>query len=225
MSNALEVKKVDEVIQKGLAIPKLAPMKKVYEGVGLIVTKLAAIVIKNVEDYDRAMLAIKEAKAIKKQLKEAEDGILENAKGFVKSVVAVRGLIEGPIDLGLDDANQKATKFQNDQHAKRQKEAADLKLKADAEQAKLPTVDTAKEAVKIEAKVEKLDAKAEAILTYKPKTVDRVRKFEVVNAEEVERLYCSPDEKKIKPFIGEVDGPIPVIKGVKIWDTAKPVAR
>ena len=226
MSTTIEIKTAEEAIQKGLAIPKLAPMAKVYEGVGLIVTKLAALVVKTPEEFDKAMIAIKEGKAIIKALEVAEDGIIANPEGFVKSVKGLRKLIQGPINLGLNDANKKVTDFQNDQHTKRLEEAEKLRLKALKEAEKIPVADTSKEAAKIEKKVEKIEAKIEAVATYKHKNVDRVRKFEVINPNEVERLYCSPDDSKIKPCIGEVDVlPYPVIKGVKIWDTAKPVGR
>jgi hypothetical protein len=116
-------------------------------------------------------------------------------------------------------------KFQADQEAKRRREADALEAKKREELAKLETADSTKEQVKIGAKVEKIEAKQEDLLNTKAKTADKVRRFEVIEPDKVERQYCSPVDSKIRPFIGKPGDPIPAIAGIRIWDDVKIVTR
>lgn len=216
---------VEDKIQKALDTPKLSPMKKAYAGVGEMVIRLSSFTIKKTEDYEEAMSALRDEKTLRKELEGAKDEVLATPEGFVKSVKELYKAITAPIDLGVKDLKDKMAKFQTDQQRKRDEEAAKLKLKADQEAAKLATADTSKQQAKIEEKVVAIEAKAEAISSFKPKTADKVRKFEVVDPDKVERKYCTPEDKKIRPFIGIVDGPIPDIPGVRIWDEIKIVTR
>lgn len=226
MSKEIAVK--DDPILKVFEDPKnakLSPMKAVYAGVGLVVTKLSSFVIKKTEDYDSAMAALKEAKAVIEEVDKAYEKAAGDDEARVKRAKDAYKMITGPVNLGVADLKQKMGKFQNDQQARRDKEAEELRLKAAKEAEKLVTADSTKDQEKIGAKIDKIEAKAEAISTFKAKTADKVRKFEVVDPDKVERKYCTPEDKKIRPFIGEVNGPIPEIPGVGIWDEVKVVIR
>ncbi len=216
---------VDDRISKALDVPKLAPMKKIYAGVGEMVTALTSLSVKKPEDYDIAMSELKRGKELISKLEDAYEEAMGKEEKQVKAAKDLLKNIKTTIELGVADLKGKMQKFQTDQQRKRDEEAAKLKLKAEEEAAKLVTADSSKDQAKIEAKVEKIEAKVEAISTYKPKTADKVRKFEVVDPDKVERKYCTPEDKKIRPFIGTVDGPIPEILGVRIWDEIKIVTR
>ena len=223
MSTTIEVK--NEEVLKVLEAPKFSPFKAVYAGVGLIVTKLSSFVIKKAEDYDAAMGALREAKEIIGKVDEAYEKSAGAEEAHVKKAKDAYKLITNPINLGVSDLKNRMGKFQSDQQRKRDEEEAALRFKAQQEAAKIQEANTSKEAAKIEVKVQKIEAKAEAIAEYKPKTVDKERKFEVVDPDAVERVFCTPEDKKIRPFVGKPGDPIPVIPGVRIWDQVKIVTR
>ncbi len=204
---------------------KLSPLKAVYAGVGLIVTKLASFSIKKPEDYDAAMIALKSAKDVIGEADKAYEKAVGTEEALVKRAKDAYKMLTAPINVGVSDLKQRMGKYQADQETKRRAEADRLRLQAIEEQRKLEEANTTKEAQKSVTKIEKIEAKVEAVEAYKPKTADKVRKFEVVDTEKVERKYCTPEDKKIRPFIGEVNGPIPDIPGVRIWDEIKIVTR
>jgi hypothetical protein len=127
--------------------------------------------------------------------------------------------------LGIKDAKSRLGKFQSDQDAKRQREADRLELEKQKVAEKIENADTAKEQQKGVEKIAKIEAKQEAVTSFKAKTADKVRDFEIIDPEAVERKYCEPVEKKIRPFIGKVGDPIPVIPGVRVFDKFKIVTR
>jgi hypothetical protein len=205
--------------------PKLAKLAKIQEGVGQIVIRLSAVVIKDQETYDVATATLKDAKQLSSDLETAKDEIIKEPNTFVKLAKDTYNAIVGPIDLGTKELKSRMSKYQSDQEAKRQKALYDLEQKKQALQAKAEAADTVKEQVKTVEKIAVVEAKQEVISTFKPKSADKVRKFEVVNPDLVERQYCTPEDKKIRPFIGEVNGPVPNIPGVRIWDEFKIVNR
>lgn len=223
MPNAIEV--MDERIAKALEVPKLEPLKKVYAGVGEMAMRLGKKVIKNEADYDASMVDMKDGKALVKELEGAKDVILKTPEGFVKSVKALCKEIVSPLDILMDDRRRTMQDYQTKQEEARYKAAEALRLKKIEEEKKLEVADTGKQVAKIEAKIEKIVETEQAILDYKPKTADKVRKFLVEKPDLVDRKYCSPEDAKIRPFIGKVGDPVPEIAGVKIWDEIKIVTR
>ncbi len=219
MSTALEVKKVE------IVNPKFKKIDAMQAGVGEIVIRLSAGKITNQETYDGAMKDLKDAKEILDLLDTAGVDSFGAEEKFVKEGKAILKLISAPIELGIKDKKQRMAKYQHDQEQKRQAEIDRLELEKQKAAAKIETADTAKEQQKEVAKIAKIEVKQEAIADYKPKTADKARKFEVIAPDEVERQYCTPDEKKIRPFIGKAGDPIPTIKGVRIWDEIKIVTR
>lgn len=212
-------------IKNVLELARFAPLKNVYAGVGALVVRLSSLVVKSQEQYDAAMDALKDTKLVREQLKDAKDQIIAKPKKDVDEATALFKAIDGPLDLQVNEAKQKMGKWQADEQEKRRKQEQALELKRQEELRKIETADTAKEQVKIAAKVEKIEAKQEDLLAFKPKTADKVRKFEVIEPEKVERQYCSPADSKIRPFIGKPGEPIPPIAGVRIWDEVKIVTR
>lgn len=215
----------EEKLKVALEIPKLADMKKNYAGVGEVVTKLSSIVIKKEEDYQIAETYLKQSNELIKSFDKSYESATESAKGWIKSVDWLYDFITAPINLGINDLKRKMQKFQADEDIKRRQKIADLEAKKTVQAQVAENADTTTQQVKAIEKIEAIENKQVVLTSTKSKTADKVRKFEIVNPELVERQYCTPEDKKIRPFIGEVNGPIPEIKGVRIWDEFKIVSR
>jgi hypothetical protein len=125
----------------------------------------------------------------------------------------------------MKDAKSRMGKYQFDQGAKRQREIDRLEMEKQKAALIIENADTVHDQQKAVEKVAKIEAKQEAVADFKAKTADKVRDFEIIDPEAVERKYCEPVEKKIRPFIGKVGDPIPVIPGVRIFDKFKIVTR
>jgi hypothetical protein len=219
MSTTLEVKKIE------ITNPKFKKIDAIQAGVGEMVIRLSAGKITNQETYDSAMKDLKDAKEILDRLDTAGTEAWGVEEKTVKAGKALLKLISAPIELGIKYKKQRMGQYQYDQERKRQAEIDRLEMEKQKSAAKIETADTAKQQEKEVVKIAKIEAKQEAIADYKPKTADKTRKMEVISPDDVERQYCTPDDKKIRPFIGKPGDPIPTIKGVRIWDEIKIVTR
>ena len=204
---------------------KMAKLDTIQKGVGEIVMELSAITVKNEVEYAHALSSGKKAKSVMDDIEDARKEINKPYSDFVSKVNDTAKAISTPIKLALEDMKAKMVKFNNDQEAKRQKEADKERLKQLELQKKLETTDTAKQATRIESQIVRSQEKVSDLKNEKDKNADKVRKFEIITANQVPREFCEPSEKLIRAKVGAPGSPIVDIPGVKIWDDVKVVLR
>ncbi len=154
-------------------------------------------------------------------------GQVETARAAAKKIVAEIAESDGKlprINLALltlsNKLKERATDIEiEEQRAQHQKLQDDEQRVADERR----RLEARKEAQRLEeARIEAEKAVAKAERDRPKSNIVELYEFEIINADMVYRGLCSPDEKKIRAWIKNVDKDVePIIPGIRIFKTRK----
>lgn len=211
--------------EMAVADKDLAQIEEIKKGLGDLVARMGAVKVKTQGDYDNAVVLGKEAAASVKSLKAAgEVAAAPYKKALDKIKTALSGIVNA-IETASDAMREECKKFIRAEEAKRQKELAELADKKHKEEEAMLAANTAKEQVKVQAKVEKIETKMELKAAEKTDNSMTVRKVEILDENLVPREFLSVDMTKLNARKGKVGTPIPEIPGVRIYDDKQVVFK
>jgi hypothetical protein len=213
----------NQLVKPKTNLPKaLSEIEALKSGLGDLIVRINANLVKSEEEYNLAIQQGKESDDAIKKIKRTGDEKIAPAKSFVDKVKdAVKAIvvsIEGPQD-GL---RERCAAYQRKVREAQAKEIARLESQKQKTEAKALEADTAKQQVALLNKSEKIEAKIETVAAEKPKAATRRRTFEITDVNLIPRKYLIPDETKIRKAGGGVTDPIRTdIPGVRFYDDEK----
>lgn len=179
------------------------------------------ITITNQDEFLQAGDVLKLCKDKIKEVDEERKSYTAPLDEAKKRLMAKAKAITEPIEAYIEKLNKAMSDWHIIQDKKRQEEEAKLeaerqtKIKELSEAGKMPTP----EDLDIMAKQPEIESTKTTRGNIATTSMVETWDFEIINAEEVERQYCSPDEKLIRQAI---KNGVREIKGIKITQSYKP---
>jgi len=211
MGNGLAVSDVDlKNVEKEI--------EAIKTGVGDLTIRMAALVIKTQDDYDRGVILLKEGSQTLKKLDAKQDEKTCVPDSWVKKVKAAFKAIKTPIESGMDGVKEKGKKFLQDEAVRKAKEITKLQAEKAKQEEKAVTADTTTDQAKAVNKAAAIEVKIEQKQEATTGGAMRHRTFRITDANLVPREYLIVDEKKLNSIKGKVGEPFPSVPGVEFFD-------